>query len=236
MIRVAIVEDEQRAAELLWACFASFEQEQGAEFEISRYANAEDFLNQYRGNQDLIMMDIEMPGMNGMKAAERLRRMDQEVVLIFVTNMAQYAVKGYEVDALDFIVKPVRYPDFAFKMKRVLQALELRKQPKLMLSVAGGMKRISLSRLKYVEVSGHSLIYHLLDEEIRVRGSLSKMEEVLRENHFMKCNNCYLVNPRYITEVYGHTVKIGDEELQISHPRRKAFLQELSAWISDGGR
>lgn len=236
MYRVAIVEDDQKATSTLGKLFAKFTTEQGAKFELAYYENAMSFLEQYHGNHDLVMMDIEMPGMNGMEAAERLRKIDGEVVLVFVTNMAQYAVKGYEVDALDFIVKPVKYSDFAFKMKRVLYALDMKNQPQITILFPGGMKRVNTAQLKYVEVSGHNVIYHLVNDTITVRGSLGKVEESLKDCHFMRCNSCYLVNPRHIVEVQGHTVKVGDEELQISHPRRKAFLQELSEWFSSGGQ
>ncbi len=236
MIRIAIVEDEQRAAARLYEYFEKFQTDQQVDLQLTRFVNGIDFLEGFHGNFDLVMMDIEMPGINGMEAAKKLREKDSEVVLVFVTNMAQYAVKGYEVDAMDFIVKPVKYADFAFKMKRVLHALSIRKQPQITITTSSGMKRTNLSKLKYVEVNKHNLIYHFTDEDVSVRGSLSKIEDELRENNFMKCNNCYLVNPKHITEVKGYTVTVGNEELAISHPRKKAFMQELNAWIAGGGQ
>lgn len=236
MIRVAIVEDEEKAAELLRKYFAKLKQEQDVDYELQVFADAVSFLEQYRGDQDLVMMDIEMPGINGMEAAKRLRYMDREVVLVFVTNMAQYAVKGYEVDALDFIVKPVSYSDFSFKMKRVLYALQMKNGSQITIQMQGGIKRVTSDEILYVEVTGHTVQYHLLQENITVRGSLSKVEEQLGESRFLRCNNCYLVNPRHIKEVKGHSVLVGTDELQISHPRRKAFMQELSRWVSNGGR
>ncbi|WP_099467121.1 LytR/AlgR family response regulator transcription factor [Konateibacter massiliensis] len=236
MVRVAIVEDNQKAADVLKKYFEKLQEEIMEEYQIQVFPNAASFLAQYHGNQELIMMDIEMPGINGMEAAAKLRKIDREVILVFVTNMAQYAVKGYEVDALDFIVKPVRYTDFLFKMKRVMYALQMKRQPQITIAVPGGMRRVDSARLLYVEVSGHSVHYHLMDEVITVRGTLSKVEEQLAECHFFKCNNCYLVNPRHIVEVQGYVVKVGNEELQISHPRKKAFMQALNEWIASGGQ
>ena len=70
---------------------------------------------------DIVFMDIELPGINGMEAAHRLREIDQQVILIFVTNMAQFAVKGYEVDALDYIIKPAQYGPLSIKLDRAAQ-------------------------------------------------------------------------------------------------------------------
>ena len=68
-----------------------------------------------------------MPRLGGMPTAERIRQLDPEVVLIFVTNMAQYAIRGYEVDALDFVLKPVSYYQFSTKLERALQRIQRRR-------------------------------------------------------------------------------------------------------------
>ncbi len=236
MVTTAIVEDEALAFEKLKKYFDMYEKENGEQFDVHRFSDAESFLEGYSDRFDLVMMDIEMPGINGMEAAKRLREMDREVALVFVTNMANYAVKGYEVDALDFIVKPVKYADFSFKLKRVMRSLSLREQDTITVSLSSGIKRIALSELLYVEVTGHNVIYHMVDEELKTRGTLAKTEEMLAGSSFMKCNNCYLVNPKHIKEVKGYTVTVGEDELAISRPRKKAFMQELNAWIAGGGR
>lgn len=235
MIRVAIIEDESKTAELLKKNFNKFGEDQQIVFEVTIFDNATSFLAEYHGNFDLVTMDIDMPQMNGIEAAERLRKIDNEVILVFVTNMAQYAIKGYQVNALDFMVKPVVYSDFVFKMKRVLSALQKRQHSVITIKVPGGIRRVSGNQILYVEVSGHKIFYHLIDETITVRGSLSKVENQLQVFNFLRCNSCYLVNPSHIKEISGYVVRIGGEELQISHPRKQAFLQELSHWISNGG-
>ena len=234
MLRIAIVEDEIEAVQRLESYLDQYQTTANQQFHITRFSDAASFLDPYLGF-DLVFMDIQMPNMDGLSGALRLRQIDSQVKLIFVTNMAQYAVRGYEVDALDFIIKPVAYSDFSFKMKRAMSAIQISRQRELVIPQPSGMVRISSNELMYVEVRGHTLTYHTVGQEIRARGTMGDTEENLAAWNFLRCNNCYLVNPRYIEWVQGVVVKVGTEELQISHPRKKQFLQQLGNWFAKGG-
>lgn len=107
MYNIAIVEDSKEATDVLKSYFDRFSEEMGARFNVVCFDNALDFLENYSSAFNLVLMDINMPHMDGMEASHRLREIDNNVTLIFVTNMAQYAIRGYEVGATDFIVKPV---------------------------------------------------------------------------------------------------------------------------------
>ena len=106
-------------------------------------------------------MDIMMPMLDGMQAARLLRQKDNKVALVFVTTMRQYAVQGYEVDACDFLVKPVTYPEFALKFTRILTKVP---QPdtgrEVFLKTENSFVRLSSRDILYVEVKGHYCIYH----------------------------------------------------------------------------
>jgi DNA-binding LytR/AlgR family response regulator len=234
MIRVAIVEDETAAAQTLQRYLEQYQQETGETFQVTWFQNAVSFLEPYRGF-DLVFMDILMPHLNGMDGALRLREMDTQVKLIFVTNMAQYAVRGYEASALDFMLKPVSYSDFLFKMKRAMSAIQISRQREIVVTQPTGIIRISSNDLLYVEVRGHRLVYHTERQQVEARGTMENAEKQLSAWHFLRCNNCYLVNPRYIDWVRGYVVKVGEAELQISHPRKKKFMECLSAWYAQGG-
>ena len=109
MFRIAIVEDEDACARLLEDYIRRYGETAGDAFRTDRFPNGLEFIENYRPVYDVILMDIRMPLVDGMEAARRLRAQDEETALIFVTNMAQYAIKGYEVQALDFMLKPVQY-------------------------------------------------------------------------------------------------------------------------------
>lgn len=129
MIRVAIVEDEPAEAERLQSLLARYSREKGVQFEVQTYTSALTFLAEYNRTVDIVFMDIELPDVNGMEISRRLRKQDAAVMIVFVTNMAQFAVQGYEVAAQDFIVKPAQYGEFALKLAKALVQLDRLRYP-----------------------------------------------------------------------------------------------------------
>lgn len=231
---VAIVEDTQSEADVLKQYFSRYGAEKGMEFKVAHFTSAEDFLDKYRPIFDLVLMDIGLPKMGGMEAAGRLRELDQTTTLIFVTNMAQFAVRGYEVDAFDFVVKPVSYSNFALKLQRCLNKLGTRTDTEVIIPISDGLYRISSSQIKYIEISGHKMIYHTTNGTIKVYGNLKEVESVLNGRMFVRCNSCYLVNLNFVFAIRGYTVVVGEDELQISRPRKKAFIQAVNDYLGGG--
>ena len=235
MISAAIVEDEKEAAEQLRLFIERYGKKCGETFNITYFADAIELLENYRPVYDILFMDIMMPDLDGMAAAEKIRQTDSAVTIVFVTNMAQYAVKGYDVGASAFIVKPLSYFDFEMKMKRVVFAVRNKDDRVLVVPKGSGSMRLPIRDLAYVEVSGHRCRYHLTGGVEEGYNSIKALAEKLRQYDFMFCNNCYLVNPCHIRNVGGYTLKVGEDELQISHPRKKIFMQQFNEWVAKGG-
>lgn len=229
--KVAIVEDTLAEAALLKEYFDKFSKERNIGFDITHFDSGETFIDQYRPIYDIIILDIGLPNLNGMEVATALRQVDSFTTIVFVTNMAQFAVKGYEVNAFDFVVKPVSYANFALKMQRVLTNLRNRQDTDLLISTGDTVQRISSAQVKYIEVSGHNIIIHTTSGNIASYGTLKKLEESLNGKVFVRCNNCYLINLNYVTAIKGQVVLVDKEELQISRPKKKAFVQALNDYI-----
>ena len=109
MIRVAIVEDEAAVRDQLMGYVQRYMRQYNAQIEVTMFTDGVEILEGYRPVYDIIFLDVEMQHLDGMETASRIRALDSDVLLIFITNMAQYAIKGYEVDALDYVLKPVSY-------------------------------------------------------------------------------------------------------------------------------
>lgn len=233
-IKVSIVEDDDGAAAQITGYLERYGAGKGIDFDVTRYKNTSLFLANYNSSADLILMDIMLPDGDGMSAIAKIRERDADVTVIFVTNMSQYAVKGYEVRALDFIVKPVSYGNFSVKLDGALAVIRQRAGKNLWISNKDGKTCLRSVRIKYIEVMKHTLVFHTLDGEFTQSGVLSNVQSELVGEPFSLCNRCYLVNLRYVTAVRAFDVYLGEEKLQISHSKRVTFVRDLNNYLAKG--
>ncbi|MDO5540733.1 MAG: LytTR family DNA-binding domain-containing protein [Eubacteriales bacterium] len=231
MIKVAIVDDEKKELDTLSAFFKKLQTEVCEEISVCTFFSGEALLESYDYSCDLICLDIDMGGKTGMDIAREIRRQDEQVVILFITNMAQMAIQGYEVRALDFIVKPVSYYSFSMKLRGAVNLIKKRKSRNILLPVAGGIQKISTDQLYYAEVNGHYLYYHTACGVFKQKASLKELEDKLEGLSFKRCNNCYLVNLKYVDGVNRDDIQIAGEWLKISRPRKREFLQALANYM-----
>ncbi|MCD8293906.1 MAG: LytTR family DNA-binding domain-containing protein [Clostridia bacterium] len=237
MYRVAIIEDEKYAADNLQGFVEKYGAEKGQTFSIQIFGNGVDFITDYTANYDIVFMDIELPMMNGMDCARKLRELDARVALVFVTNMVQYSVKGYEVDATGYVVKPVEYFSFSLLMDKIMDRIRYANENYVVVRNNDSMVRIMLTDLIYIEVMDHYLIYHASDgNEYRQLGKIKDQEEQLSGYDFFRCSNSFLVNMRYIKSIDGSNICLLDGNmLPISRKRKKDFLTALNSYFRKGG-
>lgn len=233
VVKTAIIEDDAAQAALLQEYLLSLNKD-SISFELSVFRSAEDFLDVFsQGVFQILFMDIQLPKMDGLSAAGRVRATDDDVIIIFITSAPQFAIHGYEVNAKDYILKPLIYDSFVRKMDRILPYIK--KEPERLISIGGnGMDTyvISVDSLIFVEVFGHKLIYHCKECDIEVYGKISDAEEMLKKHRFLRCSRNAVINPRFIDRIDGNVIKIGALEVIISSPRKKVFLKELNDWIA----
>lgn len=237
MIRIAIVEDDIQDRTRLSEFINTYTEENpGTSFEVTPFENPIPFLEECRLNFDLIFLDIKMPGMDGMTLAKRIREKDKKVIIIFITSLGQYAIRGYEVEALDFIVKPVQYPEFVLKFSRALEKIHQEdKDDTILVSYRSNMVKLSISRITYVESIEHKIIYHTESgEEYMTLGTLKNVEKQLRSYHFSMCNKCYLVNLAQVSNINENYCYVPKTQLLISRPRKKEFRQNFIDYLNGG--
>ena len=231
MIRIAIVEDAAFDRQVLRDCLREYGQETGTELLITEFTGGTAFLEQYQEDLDLIFMDIMMDGTDGLTTARKLRRRDDKVLLVFVTSMLQYAVQGYSVDAMDFIIKPVTYTGLKLCMDRVVRRLNETAPVRLRFTNREGTHSVDAAEICYIESLEHKIVVHTVQGEIQSDMSLAAAEKMVKALPFFRCHVSYLVNLRYVDRVSGNDVWVNGDRLAISRYRRKDFLEAWSAWL-----
>lgn len=231
MLCVAVAEDEEQFRNQLQQYLERYGKEHSIAIKVDYFSNGKEIAEHYRPVYDIVLMDIRMPDMDGMQAAEIIRKQDTHVVLVFITNLTQYAIKGYEVGALDYILKPVDYEMFSLKFARVLNRAESRKGGSITLTFPGGIKRIVTRDIYYVEIQNHMLHYHTGEGEIVFRGTMQEAETLLKPYGFAKCNHWYLVNLQHVWEINQNKVIVTGTELEISRRNRATFLAEVARYL-----
>lgn len=231
-MRIAIIDDDISSAEILIGYIERFKTENGGSYDVKHFKSGFEFMG-VPEIFDLVFMDIAMPHIDGLETARELRKKNKTTALIFVTNMAQYAIEGYEVDAMDFLVKPVEYFNFSVKLKKAIKAYEAKETHRLAIPLNEGVFVSAAEEISYLEVVGHSIFFHIGDNVVECRkGSLKVYEDKLLPMNFFRCNYCYLVNLKYITGFSGDSIFIGKEELKISKSRKKEFMKALNNYIN----
>lgn len=231
MVHVAVVEDEAVNRDQLGEYIQRYGEETGETFSVQFFPDGEALLADYDGRFDLILMDIEMPGADGMQIAHRLRQTDEQVVLVFITNMAQYAIQGYAVQALDYILKPLSYLSFKMRFARALGRIDRQKAARILLDCHGRRIGLPVRSIRYVEVQQKQLCYHTEQGEYTLRGTLKSAEDALADFPFAKGNYWYIVNLAQVTEIGPKSVFVGGTELPVSRGCRRELLAAFNRYI-----
>ena len=235
MLTVGIVDDEDKQRAELVNCFRQYERENPVDFTIREYASGEELMAKYSSDFDIITMDVMMNGDDGFSVARAVRNCDFDVPILFVTTAAQLAIRGYEVSAMNYMLKPVSY--FAFKrdvdrcvtMHRQRHAVQM-----LTLPIPGSVARVPLDDVTYIEsCKGHRIAVHTFGQTYGFIGTLKAFREKLEPDcGFISCNSCYLVNLRHVTGLCDNDCELRDGTmLAVSRRCRRPLLQALAATV-----
>lgn len=232
MIKIAIVEDEKESAELLKGHIDRYCKENDEEAQVVCFSDGIDIVSEYTSGFDVILLDIVMKHMKGMQTAEYIRKIDDKVMIIFITSQAQYAVDGYSVNALSYLLKPVDYFAFSRELKRCFDKIKSERDYYVSFFTENGMDRIEVGKITYIESRGHIMIVHTVKKLFSVYQTMKNIETMLPADRFVRCNNCYLVNLAYVEGMHGDYCIVAGEELKISRPKRKSFIDSLTVYCA----
>jgi len=199
-ILFAICDDDPKYASYLEQLAARWARQAGAEVDMERFPSAEAFLFRYeeRRDFDVLLLDIEMGGMDGVTLARTIRRTNDDIQIVFITGYADYIAEGYEVSALHYLTKPVNEEKLFQVLTRAVSRLK-RNEPALTLELPGETVRLPLGRIRWLEVSHNYVTVHA-DRDYSVKRPLGELEEEL-DSRFFRVGRSFAVNLTCIRRV-----------------------------------
>ncbi|MEE0451426.1 LytR/AlgR family response regulator transcription factor [Peptacetobacter sp.] len=233
MVNIVICENDKNDQEFVKDKVVEILDDLDIEYEIKVYNSGDDLLEGYDKYTDIILLDIQMDGLDGMETARKIREFDDNVEIIFITSFVEYALEGYEVNAYRYLLKPVKDENL---MTSLINCLNDRNFVKRSIVIKEGDTRIkiSLKDIMYIEVQGNDITVHTLKDTYRTKGTMSNFETEINSDMFVRCHKSYLVNLEYIKSIKRYTsILVNDEEVPLSRNKYKEIKDRFFEMIED---
>ncbi len=224
MLNIIICDDEKALRRDLKQILETELGLMGISYRIAEYSSGEEGLREYERiqGQKILYLDIKLDNANGVDMARQIRRIDPSAVIIFVTVYPEFVFQGYEVRALDYILKPYEKEKIINSFHNAIQTLDLTKESFFFLDNRSGSMRISFDSILYFFSERHRIYVVTSDEENSFYGKLGDLQEELPAC-FVRIHNRYIINMKYIESIGAASVTAGGRELPVSRSYKQAF-------------
>lgn len=229
---IAIVDDLASDRNQLASMIQEYANQRGLLWKISCFADGESFLESLVPKRyAMVFLDILMPGINGIETARRIRSVDPEVLLVFITTEADYAVEGYEVEASGFLIKEERQEKRRFALLMERMERKLRQDPPLELVENNSSLYVAVKEIVYAEILNHNMLLHTTDGTHTLRMTMEELRAMLPQNgQFFECHRGILINLDAVRSLSGPTVLMTDgNTLPVSRRRQQELSQAYAA-------
>lgn len=246
-MRIAICDDDEQELAHLAELITEYQLSRRVDHECHFFHNSTDFLCEMQaGKYDLILLDIIMPGINGVQAARELRELDKNVRLIFISSSPEFALESYSVGAYYYLLKPADANSLFPLLDNVGSELSTQKEHELILKNRKSILKISFAKIEYIEVINKTVFFHLADDIIHeVAVSLADIEKkLLSRTEFFKTHRSYLINLNYVQSIdtsciitkNGHNIPISRQRRnQVQNAYMEFLLQAEAASHASAG-
>lgn len=225
--RIAVCDDAAIEREILCTMLHQYAPEQL----LFQFSRGEDLLNSHEVF-DLVFLDIYMDGMTGMETAKALHRKNENLSIVFLTSSADFAVESYEVQALDYIVKPLQGKRLRIVWERFLA--QHQNIPKyLIVNYSGTTGKLSYDQIEFLESDRHYVTIHLSDgTALRIQGKLDDFEHQLDDSRFLRCHKSYLINLRLAEAMHESFLMHSGATVAYRKRDKKQFQRIFSRYAS----
>lgn len=226
--KIAVIDDNAADTEYVSTLVTHWAEEYAHSVGLTTFPSAEAFLFQYEEEQDfdILLLDIEMGGMNGIELAKAVRKQNESVQLVFITGFPDFIAEGYEVSALHYLMKPVS-PDKLFAVLEKAAANLAKSEKTLCVTHDRSTDFLPLSKILYIEAQKQYVLIHTAGEVYRMKATLAETEKQLDE-FFFKCQRSFLVNLRHVARIKSDCVVLKTGvEVPISRGMAEAIGKEI---------
>lgn len=231
MIAVAVCDDSPKMADSLKESIEAYGQSNQKELRIVLYYRGEDLLDHYSSSIDILFLDIQMPGLDGITVAEKIRQKDKKVIIIFLTSFVQYALEGYRVNASNYLIKPISRKRLSMELDRWIGELEKKEELFLAVRNDSGEYKILLKSIRYIETYRRNLMIHTDTADLICYQKLKTVEEKIGQYGFVRNHTSYLVNLFYVENIEKMNLQLTTGEiLPIGKSKKKALMEQLGRY------
>lgn len=205
-LSIGICEDEKVEIDYLKSLIAEWADKGNFLVQLSAFPSAENFLFEYEDDKkfDILLLDIQMDKMDGIELAKKIRKDNESVQIVFITGFPDFIAEGYEVSALNYLMKPVREEKLSEVLDKAVKSLR-KNEKSLFLNIDGESIRIPLSEIMYIESQGHDIFIKAQKDGYRLKMNLSEIEKYL-DDGFFRCQRSFIVSLKYIKKTTRTTV------------------------------
>ena len=232
-MQIWLAEDEVPQRTQLCALLRQICAARSVEVELRAFDSGLALVEAYRPGVDLLLLDIDMPGLSGMDAAHRIRERDERVLIVFCTNLVARALDGYAVAALDFLVKPITLSRLDDLMGKALRRLGPAVPAALTLHTQDATTVVPVRDILYAETYGRKVRLHTAAQTLELRMTLSALESQLPENAFFRIHNACIVSLAHVEHISGCDVTVGGDVLPVSRHKKRDFLKALTSFMGE---
>lgn len=232
-MNIAICDDEKIVRQQIKGLI----EKQKADCDLELYETGEELLAAGK-HFDMVLLDIQMEGINGIDTARTLREQNEETVLIFITGIKEYVFDAFDVAAFHYLLKPIEENKFMEVFDRAVKEAEKRKEKgQKQLFIKTRQRNITLEQknILYIENRGRKAEIHTVDETIEIYAAMIELEKQLG-GEFYRCHRGYLVNMAYITEYSNDSIRLSDgESIYLAKEKYNEFVKEYMRYLRNGG-
>lgn len=239
IVNIAICDDEKLQIELLKKYVEAWAKKFNIKVKIEAFYSAESFEFNWSMDKkyDILLLDIQMSGINGIELAHRIRKNDKLLNIIFITAISDYIGQGYDLDAINYLIKPIKEEKLYECLNKALDKITI-EEKSVLIESDGEIIRLKQDDIIYIEAFSHYVDIVTTEYKYTIRKNIGLIEKELEENPFVRCHRSYIVGLKHIKKIgkdnleldNGHMVPVSRRQLANTS---KAFIRYYKGDIDD---